>query len=438
MLSNHNNFMLINLSKLGRSVRFIFAIISFSLLIYIFYRSEIRWSGTKRDTYLIYYIISSIIFLFSIFAFYLNKKLSNYLLIILGSIFFTIYFFEGYLVYQENKILRKKQNTFGFDKRNLFEVYSDEKKNRDNVVVKIGPQNYLKTKTNIFPLSGISNSKTINCNESGYYSFFLSDRYGFNNPDEEWDKKEIEYFLIGDSFTQGSCVNRPYDLSSILRQLSKKGVLNIGYGGNGPLIEYAATREYLPNNVKKVLWIYYEGNDLRELSHELKSEILGKYIDDLNFSQNLKLKQVEINNLASIQLNATYESTSFSEIYKFIKLFKIRSLLFKEPEFVASEETVQKFKYILKLINDLAKKNNFKLYFVYLPEYNRYIIKDYQSSYESIKNILNELNISYVDIHKNIFEKEANPLKLFPFESFGHYTPEGYAKVARIIYEKTK
>jgi len=429
--------MLVNLFKLGRSVRFIFAIISFSLLIYIFYRSEIRWNGSKRDTYLIYYVIFSIIFLFSIFSFYLNKKLSNYLLIILGSIFFSIYSFEGFLVYQENEIL-KKNNISNFDKRNLFEVYRDEKKNVDKVVVKISPQNYLKTKTNIFPLSGISNSKTINCNENGYYSFFLSDRYGFNNPDEEWDRKEVEYFLIGDSFTQGSCVNRPYDFSSILRQLSKKGVLNIGYGGNGPLIEYAATREYLPNNVKKVLWIYYEGNDLLELSHELKSEILAKYINDLNFSQNLKKKQEEINNLATVQLSITYEATSFLEIFKFIKLFKIRSLFLKEPKFVASEETLEKFKYILKLTDDLAKKNNFKLYFVYLPEYNRYTSKNYASSRETIKNILYELNISYIDIHKEIFEKEANPLKLFPNERFGHYTAQGYAKVARIIYEKTQ
>ena len=52
----------------------------------------------------------------------------------------------------------------------------------------------------ILPLSGISNSETIHCNENGYYSIYQSDRYGFNNPDEEWDKKEIEYLLVGDSF----------------------------------------------------------------------------------------------------------------------------------------------------------------------------------------------------------------------------------------------
>ena len=127
MLFIYNNFMRFYLLILSRLVRIVLAIISITLLIYIFYRSEIRWNGSKRDTYLIYYVIFSIIFLFSIFSFYLNKKLSNYLLIILGSFFFSIYLFEGYLVYQENEILKKK-NISNFDKRNLFEVYRDEKK----------------------------------------------------------------------------------------------------------------------------------------------------------------------------------------------------------------------------------------------------------------------------------------------------------------------
>ena len=122
----------------------------------------------------------------------------------------------------------------------------------------------------LLPLSGLSNLETILCNENGYYSIYQSDRYGFNNPDNEWDKKEIEYLLVGDSFTHGACVNRPSDIGSVLRNLSDKSVLNLGMSSNGPLIEYATLREYLGKNIKKVLWIYYEGNDLRNLELEKK------------------------------------------------------------------------------------------------------------------------------------------------------------------------
>ena len=69
----------------------------------------------------------------------------------------------------------------------------------------------------IFPVSGISKTKTLYCNENGYWFDYLSDRYGFNNPDDEWNNDKVDFLLIGDSLTMGACVNRPYDISSVLR-----------------------------------------------------------------------------------------------------------------------------------------------------------------------------------------------------------------------------
>ena len=65
-----------------------------------------------------------------------------------------------------------------------------------DIVIRFQPTYSLKKQDNtIFPLSGISNSETIHCNENGYYSIYQSDRYGFNNPDKEWDSKVIEYLF---------------------------------------------------------------------------------------------------------------------------------------------------------------------------------------------------------------------------------------------------
>ena len=52
-------------------------------------------------------------------------------------------------------------------------------------------------------------------------------------------------------------------------------------------------------------------------------------------------------------------------------------------------------------------------------------------------NIISELDIPFIDLNKEVFEKEENPLKLFPFELFGHYNVEGYKKVAENIYKLT-
>ena len=75
---------------------------------------------------------------------------------------------------------------------------------------------------------------------------------------------------MGDSYVHGACVNRPNDISSVLRNLSNETVLNLGYGANGPLIEYATLREYLEIGVRKILWFYFEGNDLNDLEYEKK------------------------------------------------------------------------------------------------------------------------------------------------------------------------
>ena len=59
---------------------------------------------------------------------------------------------------------------------------------RSGYIAIIGKTNVGKS-TILNSLSGKSFSKTICCNENGYYMIIDSDRYGFNNPDYEWTKK---------------------------------------------------------------------------------------------------------------------------------------------------------------------------------------------------------------------------------------------------------
>ena len=429
--------------------------ISFLLIIYTFYKSEIFWDGNKRSYYFTYYLLSGILIIFSFITFFLNQKMKEYLIISVISLVLSLYAFEGYLTLKDqNSKERLYQQKTGkkWDKREKFEIYEDLKKINHRVVVAVPPENFLKTNQSLFPLSGISNSQTINCNENGYYSIYQTDRFGFNNPNNEWDQKEIEYLLVGDSFANGACVNKPNDISSILRTLSNKSVLNLGQIGNGPIIEYATLREYLDTNVKKVLWIYFEGNDLWNFKNEKNNNILLNYLNDLNFTQNLKYKQNEIDLLASKKINELKVQTKENKrnifnIKVFIRLDKLRTLLnnllpknqqqYSFNQKLNNSETIE-FKKILKLSKDLVKKNNSELYFVYLPQYLRYKINYNNKNYYLVKNIVNELKIPFIDIHNEVFEKERNPLKLFPFELPGHYNVEGYKKVAETIYNFSK
>tara|TARA_Y100000768_G_scaffold41423_1_gene27183 strand:- start:463 stop:1812 length:1350 start_codon:yes stop_codon:yes gene_type:complete len=433
----------------------IFILISISLLIYTIYRSEFFWEGTRRNHYIFYYFLSLFLIIFSIGTFYIKQKFKEYLIISMISIGVSLYLFEGYLslnkqvfsnqVFKNQTLKEKlyeKQTGKKWDKRTIFQIYKDLKKTNKNTVIDIGKEFFVIENISIFTLSALENSLTLFCNENGYYSSYISDRFGFNNPDEEWEKKEVEYLLVGDSFSHGLCVNRPYDIASVLRNISNKAVLNLGYRGNGPLAEYATLREYLNSNVRNVLWIYYEGNDLIDLDTEIKNKVLYSYIDDINFSQNLKSKIKILNQKKKIS-HKYLENISKNKIQNFLKLYNLR-LFLKTKIYInkfnsnsasnlSANSRLNELKKILRLARDLVYENDSEFYFVYLPEYNRFINNYDNTNYNSVKNIVDELGISFIDINKEVFEKEENPLRLFPFEKFGHYNIEGYKKVAIAI-----
>ena len=142
----------------------------------------------------------------------------------------------------------------------------------------------------LVPLSGIPNTRTINCNELGIFSEYKSDRYGFNNPDQSWEifsnEKNLDFILLGDSFTQGSCVPQKYTIAGQIRNFGYSA-LSLGCSANGPLASLAALREYGKlGSTKNIVYIFTAGNDIYDLVEEEKT-ILNKYFEDESFLQNL-------------------------------------------------------------------------------------------------------------------------------------------------------
>ena len=420
---------------------YICLIISTVLFAYTFYRSEVYWDGLKFYYYYKFYVLSVLIFLFSLFTFFISKKILEYIIILSITIFFTLYSAEFYFfikkIKSSEKLIMKKKNIAEvkkgkYDIRTKLEFY-DDLNNEEYVALTTGQKYYLKyaNLSNIFPMSGVSNSKTIHCNENGYYSIYKSDRFGFNNPDEEWDKK-VEYLFIGDSFVHGNCVNRPYDLSSIIRNLYYKNVLNLGYEhSKGPLLQYATLREYLSPNVKKIIWTYND-TDLFDLDVELNNEILVKYLNDQNFTQNLKYRQNEVDKFAKeiikreILIERNKKNVDKFYFLNFIKLPLLRAKIYI-PNYA---DNYDKFKEILKLSKDIATKNNSEIYFIFLPAHPSYGPSRF---IEEVKNIVSDLQIPFLDINSTAFNVEDKTI-FFPYGLRGHYNKLGYNEVAKAIY----
>ena len=68
----------------------------------------------------------------------------------------------------------------------------------------------------LWPLSGISRKQTVFCNETGVYSTYMSDRYGFNNPDAVFDHP-LDIAILGNSFAHGACVAQDQSIPGAIR-----------------------------------------------------------------------------------------------------------------------------------------------------------------------------------------------------------------------------
>lgn len=433
--------------------------LSFLFISYVTYQSEIIFLGDRISYYKIYYAIGILLLLFSFISFYLNRQVKLIITIIFISLVFALYIFEGFLVsgflndksIQEQRIKSAEENGISFDKRSRYEIYAELKKENEDITVVVHPSQFISSTFEIFSLAGISKKKTIHCNENGYFSIYESDRYGFNNPDREWDKDEIEYLLIGDSFVHGACVNEENTISGNLRKRSgEKGVINLGYKGTGTVIQHATLREYGPQLNYKNLLLFYFGNDFEELSYELNNEILNNYFLDESFTQDLINRQKEVDTFLNnflLQMEA-----SRNNLLSFLKLTSIRKMIIwnflsntneSQHDLVNVSKNLKKFKKLITMSKEIADLNESEIYFIYLPMFNRYdsdlnLVDSGQNNYDQVISTVSELNIPIIDIHKELFHLQSDPKKLFPFGIRGHYTAETYSMISDIIIKKVE
>lgn len=385
-----------------------------------------------------------------------NKIFNTFLVIV--SLIFSLYIIELLVFFLiTNNHFNNNLNVFKYDKRSRAEIFYEMKKENPDITIALYPYIFLKEKNQkILPLSSFSKKKTIFCNENGYYAIYNSDRYGFNNPDDIWDKQQIDYFIVGDSFAQGMCVNESDTFSGNIKRITGKNVLNLGMSGNGPIRELATLKEYMPiKKVKTVLWFYFEGNDLADIDEEMSNKILLNYFKDNTFTQDLKNKQKLIDSLLSNKLSnklkedyETRKVINYSYYIRFMKLYSLREFINSRISTKNSNQpninSIKKLKEILKLSKDfIEREHEAKLYFIYLPTYIRYADSGKNNNdqlflYGEVKNIIKELNIELIDINSDVMKGSKTPLSFFPFGMSGHYSVEGYRRISEHISEITK
>jgi len=170
-------------------------------------------------------------------------------------LFFTvgpIYFFEGYLSW--------RSNSSGAPKTHASAVQHLRNANFNWVPYFLTnffypPRQLLSFEgSEILPLSGLSYSNTLLCNEKGVWESFTSDRYGFSNPDGVWDSESVDALLVGDSFVLGECLPLHWRFSTLIQNRLSKSI-NLGYSASSTLSALARLREFAGTLHPKTIFI---------------------------------------------------------------------------------------------------------------------------------------------------------------------------------------
>jgi hypothetical protein len=460
------------------------------LLIYTHYKSYFVFENKRLSSYIIYYVIFSSGILFFSILFFLKDTFKENILVSLTTFIFIAYISECFFLFYKSKSLtdiqinEKRRLEWGkiilekynieVDTRSKLEFQRDEKKKGNDLSVLITPYRMMQSEgiknfswkegsdkpKRIFPLAGLSNKLTVGDAETGKYNVYLTDRYGFNNPDNEWDEKG-HIVVIGDSTVHAIYLPWEDGWAGNIKKLTKKPTLALGIGNNGPLLELAILKEYAKKIKPEIIfWVYSEENDLLEVKEEIKSRTLSQYLNE-NFTQNLSENQSLIDENYNFFLNSQIKekennnesvTNPFSiddkkkyNLISFIKLINLRQFLFNNTiEMIKGSVTkkdLSNFKKILLEAKDTTKSFNSKFFFVYVPASTRFIdsyeykLKDDGFHRDEVLKIVKELEIPIIDLWKLYFKDLDDPLSTLSFRLHSHYNKETIKNSSKILVE---
>jgi len=287
------------------------------------------------------------------------------------------------------------------------------------------------------------------CNEAGTYVTYESDRFGFNNPDRQWDVPS-QVALVGDSFVEGWCVPREESLAGRIRK-TVPATLSVGYTGHGPLAELGTIREYVEaRRPAHVFWFFYEGNDLTtDLPRETKSDILRRYLEP-GFSQQLEEHEA----LLGEEMRRRYDSKLAQEpvaapsswVMGLVKLRSSRRLInsvrVRHGAPVESGDQLPLLRHILAEAKRTVEGWGGSLHFVYLPDLPLIDGEISPANHDRVLALAAELGLDIIDLFPD-FQKHPAPHSLFPYaegrhlvRTLGlHYNADGHRLVARRVLE---
>jgi len=359
---------------------------------------------------------------------------------ILLSFFIILEFLSGYLMSQRREKglqvfnliykLKTKLSVIGSVERKI-KLLNNLKDNGEEVYTSylFDPQRH--PPGNFYWLTHPSNKKIIYCEEGSGIIKFNTNNLGFRKLGLVSNPNKIETIYLGDSYTEGACVNDSYTIPQAIADInnhSYENILNAGIGGTGPLFQLSVFKEILnyskTNKLtfakdKKLVWIIFSGNDLKNLAEE-KTTSLSNYFND-TYTQDYFVNLRTINKSQKIFLDQLFkQNKDFIEDSTIIDGHGYGETI-NNP--LAVENELKLFYKLLYMMKKLADENSFELNIVLLsdhPYFKKFIQNPTQ---ELVNKFCSETNIKCLEVK----------IKDIDGDLPGHFDQKGYLNISKVI-----
>lgn len=281
------------------------------------------------------------------------------------------------------------------------------------------------------PFGVVPNSKYYVCDEGYGLTTFKSDKFGFWNKNEIYNKK-IDIMIIGDSISANGCLQEEKSFIGLLRK--DFNVMNLSIGSNDP-VHYASLAEtFIPQFNPKIVIMFFNRGDfidhysqkthiyekvfLKQKISYFKKKESSHYPDSyqdnliklLTDAQLLTENNIgNFNNLKPIKKPSKFKRIKllFSTHYK---LTYLRNILFNQSYLPYGNELA------LKSLSENCKKNKCVALYGFIPG------SDYWRPDSRQNNYINLLNKAKKRFKNLIFINFAKELKSSDINS---YSPKG-------------
>ena len=301
----------------------------------------------------------------------------------------------------------------------------------------------------LYPLSQVSSSRIVECNESGTFQTFVTDEYGFNNPPGLYAAGHPTIAAVGSSYTLGHCVPGIQGFMHRLREQYPR-TLNFGMAGSHVLTMLATMREYVePLRPSLVLWVMYP-NAME--TGELRDPILRSYLQP-GFSQHLLERRAQVDqmlrqNLVEVQQEidakqgSDYAASQRGKLRRILHLSELhervnetavptlKGLMFRPAPLTDFSQTQA----IIALARDTVASWGGHLVVVLIPTFEEVVANQIppDRSNERILGLLQPLGVHVIN-GVQLLRAQSDPAAFYNLRSNNHLNEAGHLLLGNYI-----